>query len=156
MLREEYDRVIEKLGIDIDLFFENLENKSLAGNNLEDVDRRIVCASLCGKNREEIARILGRHPTYVRDRLSDYIYPRIDELMSFNQERGANHWLIILNWLLDPDREYRLNQPAQLNADNFQASFGSQVFLYPYALDIGNAQICGGRYYQAGSWYSAQ
>jgi hypothetical protein len=74
---EEYHRVIEKLGVDIDLFFEHLDNLPPAGNNLEDIDRRIICASLCGKNREEIARILGRNSKYVRDRLSDYIYPKI-------------------------------------------------------------------------------
>jgi branched-chain amino acid transport system substrate-binding protein len=156
MLREECDRVIEKLGIDIDLFLEHLDTLRYLGNKLEDVDRRIICASLCGKDREEIAHILNRRPQYVGDRLSIYIYPKIYRLMLVNNDRRHNNWLVILNWLLDPDREYRLNKSPRLNADNFQASFGSQVFLYPHALDIGNAQIAGGRYYQTSLWYVAQ
>jgi branched-chain amino acid transport system substrate-binding protein len=156
MFCEECDRVNEKLGIDIDLFFHNLEKISLGSNTLDALDRQIICASLLGKERNQIAKLIARKPLYVRDRLSDYLYPKMAKLMSVDRDEITNNWIAILNWLLDPDGEYRLNPPAQLNADNFQASFGRQVFLYPHDRQIGNAQISAAKYYQSGSWYSAQ
>lgn len=156
MVCEECDRVNEKLGIDIDLFFHDLEEISLGSNTLDPLDCQIVCASLLGKERNEIAKVISRKPLYVRDRLSDYLYPKIAKLMSVDRNEITNNWIAILNWLLDPDGDYRLHPPAQLNADNFQASFGRQVFLYPYDREIGNAQISGAKYYQSGAWYSAQ
>jgi branched-chain amino acid transport system substrate-binding protein len=156
MTCEECDRINEKLGIDIDLFFHNLEKISLGASTLDSLDRRIICASLLGKERNEIAKLILRKPLYVRDRLSDYLYPKIAKLMSVDRDEITKNWVAILNWLLDPDGEYRLHPPAQLNADNFQASFGRQVFLYPHDRQIGNAQISAAKYYQSGSWYLAQ
>ncbi len=152
----ECDRVNERLGINIDLFFHNLEQTSLGSPTLEPIDRRIICASLLGKERNEIARLISRNPLYIRDRLSNHLYPKIARLMLADGEEVTRNWIIILNWLLDPDGEYRLHPPAQLNADNFQASFGRQVFLYPYDRQIGNAQISAARFYQSGSFYQAQ
>ena len=156
MACEECDRVNEKLGIDIDLFFHNLEKTSLGSHTLDPLDRQIICASLLGKERNEIAKLISQKPLYVRDRLSDYLYPKIAKLMSVNRDEITKNWIAILNWLLDPGGDYRLHPPAQLNADNFQASFGRQVFLYPHDRQIGNAQISAAKYYQSGSWYSAQ
>ncbi len=153
---EECNRVNERLGIDIDLFFHNLERISLGSNTLDALDRQIICASLLGKERNEIANLISQKPLYVRDRLSYYLYPKIARLMSVNRDEVTKNWIVILNWLLDPNGEYRLHPPAQLNADNFQASFGRQVFLYPRDRQIGNAQISAARYCQSGSWYSAQ
>ncbi|WP_295618135.1 ABC transporter substrate-binding protein [Chamaesiphon sp. GL140_3_metabinner_50] len=152
----ECDRLNQRLGIDIDLFFRNLEGISLGSNTLNALDRQIICASLLGQERNEIARSISRNSLYIRDRLSNYCYPRIAELMAVDRDRITNKWILILNWLLDPDGDYRLHPPAQLNADNFQASFGRQVFLYPYDRQIGNAQISAARFYQSGLWYQAQ
>jgi branched-chain amino acid transport system substrate-binding protein len=152
----ECDSVSERLGINIDLFFQNLERKSLGSTTLEPLDRLIICAFLLGKKRKEIARLISRSQVYIRDRLSDNLYEKIADLMGVGRKEITNNWIVILNWLLDPDREYRLHPSAQLNADNFQASFGRQVFLYPYDRQIGNAQISAARFYQSGSWYSAQ
>jgi branched-chain amino acid transport system substrate-binding protein len=152
----ECDRLNQRLGIDIDLFFRNLQSISPGSNTLNALDRQIICASLLGKERNEIAQLISRNPSYVKDRLSDYLYQRIAELMDVDRDRITNNWIVILNWLLDPDGEYRLHPPAQLNADNFQASFGRQVFLYPYDRRIGNAQISAARFYQSGLWYQAQ
>jgi branched-chain amino acid transport system substrate-binding protein len=164
MAYEECDRVNEKLGIDIDLFFHNLENISPGSTTLDPLDRQIICASLLGKERNEIARLISRKPFYIRDRLSNYLYKRIAKLMAIDRiaklmaidRDEVTNWIVILNWLLDPDGKYRLHPPAQLNADNFQASFGRQVFLYPYDRRIGNDQISAAKFYQSGSWYFAQ
>ena len=150
----ECDRVNEELGIDIDLFFYNLEQRS--SGFIEPLDRQIICASLLGKKRKEIAELTSRERFYIRDRLSTYLYPKIAKLMPFDRDEITNNWIVILNWLLDPAGEYRLHPPAQLNADNFQASFGSQVFLYPYDRQIGNAQISAAKYYQSGRWNEAR
>jgi branched-chain amino acid transport system substrate-binding protein len=156
MACEECERVNEKLGINIDLFFRNLEQTSLGSNTLEPLDRQIICASLLGKERNEIATLISRNPLYIRDRLSGHLYQRIADLMEVGRDKITNNWIVILNWLLDPGREYRLHPPAQLNADNFQASFGGQVFLYPHDRQIGTAQISAARCYQSGSLYQAQ
>ena len=152
----ECDRVNEKLGIDIDLFFRNLEKASPRANTLDPLDRQIICASLLGKERNEIAQLMSRNPLYIRDRLSEHLYPKIAKLMSIDGGEGSKNWIVILNWLLDPCGKYRLHPPAQLNADNFQSSFGGQVFLYPHARQIGNAQISAAKNYQSGLFYQAQ
>jgi branched-chain amino acid transport system substrate-binding protein len=145
----ECDQVNEKLGIDIDSFFNDLDQF----NDLKPTDKRIICASLLGKTREEIEEITH---CKIKDRLSSFIYLRIAKLMSVEQSKIAGNWIVILNWLLDPSRDYRLNPSTQLNADNFQASFGRQVFLYTYDREIGTAQIRGARRYQSNSFYQAQ
>ena len=152
----ECDRLKQRLGIDIDLFFHNLEKIPLGSTTLDPLDRQIICASLLGKERNEIAKLISRKPLYIRDRLSDYLYLKIAKLMLVDRDEVTKNWTVILNWLLDPGGEYRLHPPAQLNADNFQASFGSQVFLYPYDRQIGTAQISAAQYYQSGRWYEAR
>jgi branched-chain amino acid transport system substrate-binding protein len=142
-------QVNENLGIDIDSFFNDLDRF----NNLEPTDKLIICASLLGKSREEIEAIT--HCT-IKDRLSGFIYPKIARLMSVEQSKIAGRWIVVLNWLLDPNRDYRLNPSTQLNADNFQASFGRQVFLYTYDREIGTAQIRGAKRYQSNSFYQAR
>ncbi len=152
----ECDRLNQRLGIDIDLFFRDLERISPGSDTLNALDRQIICASLLGQERNGIARIISRSPFYIRDRLSNYFYERIAEMMDMDRKKVTGNWILILNWLLDPDGAYRLHPPAQLNADNFQASFGRQVFLYPYDRRIGNDQISAARFYQSGLWYQAQ
>jgi branched-chain amino acid transport system substrate-binding protein len=143
------DQVTEKLGIDINLFFSNLDRF----NNLRETDKTIICASLLGKSRAEIAKLVKFNP---QDRLS-FIYVQIARLMLVN-DRGkiAGKWILILKWLLDPAQEYRLNPVTQLNADNFQASFGRQVFLYTHDRDIGDAQITATKHYQSNLFYPAR
>ncbi len=153
----ECDLVNERLGIDIELFFHDLASISIERSQLNNLDRQIICASLLGQDRHEITNTISiNSSSYVRDRLSDRIYPTIGILMSVDLAEVRNKWLVILNWLLDPAQKYRLHPPAQLNADNFQASFGRQVFLYAHDRQIGNAQIRAANYYQSGSWYFAQ
>ena len=155
----ECDRVNERLGIDIGLFFDDLDRTSSGSATLEPLDRQIICASLLGNDRNGTAELISRNSFYVRDRLNRYIYQKIADLMEVNRAvvtNKTNNWIVIINWLLDPDRAYRLHPPAQLNADNFQASFGRQVFLYPYDREIGTTQISAARYYQSGRWYQAQ
>jgi branched-chain amino acid transport system substrate-binding protein len=151
----ECDRVNEKLGIDIDSFFNDLDRSSNLGesNKLEPMDKIIICASLLGKSRGEITKMTNCR---VQDRLSRFIYPKIAKLMSVKQNKIAGNWILILNWLLDPVYEYRLNPTTQLNADNFQASFGRQVFLYNNDRGVGTAQNGGAKRYQSNSFYQAQ
>jgi branched-chain amino acid transport system substrate-binding protein len=149
MICEECNQVNEKLGVDIDSFFIDLDKH----NTLQPTDKTIICASLLGKNREEISEITNCR---VQDRLSKFIYPKIAQLMSVEKKKIAGNWILVLNWLLDPAREYRLNPSTQLNADNFQASFGRQVFLHTHDRDIGTDQISGTRHYQFNSFYQAR
>ncbi len=51
--------------------------------------------------------------------------------MHVEQEEIAGNWVKIINFLLNPQNGYKLNPAPQLNSDNFQGSFGRQVFLYP-------------------------
>jgi branched-chain amino acid transport system substrate-binding protein len=153
MPEEIYNQVMEKLGIDINLFFSNLDKL----NTLQPTDKIIICASLQGKNREETSVIVNALvKVRVQDRLSKIIYPQIARLMSMNAVDIANRWTLILNWILDPAQGYRLNTVTQLNADSFQASFGRQVFLYTYDRDIGTAQITGAKRYQSSLFYPAR
>jgi branched-chain amino acid transport system substrate-binding protein len=151
---EQCDRVSEQLGIDINLFFKDLQETQPTSYKLSGLDHQIICTCLLGKERIEIAKLISQPESFVRDHLNKYIYPKIDNLMSMG--RIAGKWTLILNWLLDPKGKYRLNSPTQFNTDNFQASFGRQVFLYSHDREIGNAQIHATRYYQSGAWYLAQ
>ncbi len=47
------------------------------------------------------------------------------------------------------------NAAPQLNSDNFQGSFGRQVFLYPPNQEIVQCQIEGKKFYQQGLYYQS-
>ncbi|MCF2149829.1 ABC transporter substrate-binding protein [Desmonostoc muscorum LEGE 12446] len=147
-------QVIEQLNINIDLFFEKLatgENKK----QLSELEQEIICQSLLGQSRQHIAKNLNLPEQKIRDRLSNNIYPRIAELMQLDQEQIAGNWVKILNLLLHPNHGYKLNPAPQLNNDNFQGSFGRQIFLYPPNQDIVELQIQGNKFYQQGLYYQA-
>ncbi|MBW4597283.1 MAG: hypothetical protein KME46_31405 [Brasilonema angustatum HA4187-MV1] len=122
-------QVIEQLGIDIELFFRKLAD--LGRGQLSECDKEIICQSLLGHSRKYIALQLCLSAESVRDRLSRYIYSQIAELMQVEQEAIAGNWVLILNLLLNPKNSYKLNPAPQLNSDNFQGSFGRQIFLDP-------------------------
>ncbi len=145
---------IEQLNINIELFFEKLATGSNK-KELSELDREIICQSLLGNSRQHIAKILNSPEQKIRDRLSNNIYPRIAELMQLDQEQIAGNWVKLLNLLLHCDRGYKLNTAPQLNNDNFQGSFGRQIFLYPPNQDIVELQIQGTKFYQQGLYYQA-
>ncbi|MBL1203583.1 MAG: ABC transporter substrate-binding protein [Nostoc sp. GBBB01] len=147
-------QVIEKLNINIELFFKNLE-KGSNKKQLIELDKEIICQSLLGTSRQQIAKFLDLPEQRIRDRLSNNIYPRIAELMQIDQEQIAGNWVKLLNFLLDGDRGYKLNAPPQLNNDNFQGSFGRQIFLYPQNQDVVELQLQGTKFYQQGLYYQA-
>jgi len=147
-------QVIEQLNINIELFVEKLE----IGSNkkkLSELDKEIICQCLLGNSRQQIAKFLNLPEQKIRDRLSNNIYPRIAELMQLDQEEIAGNWVKLLNLLLDRDRGYKLNAPPQLNNDNFQGSFGRQIFLYPQNQDVVELQLQGTKFYQQGLYYQA-
>jgi hypothetical protein len=90
-----------------------------------------------------MANIANLSDQQIRDRLANNIYPRIAELMQVEQEEIAGKWVVILNFLLAPKTGYKLNPAPQLNSDNFQGSFGRQIFLYPPNQEIVQLQIEG-------------
>ena len=146
-------QVVEQLSINIDLFFEKLE--STANNRqLIELEKTIICQSLLGLSRQQIANQVNLSEQNIRDRLSRYIYPRIAELLETEQREIAGNWVMILNLLLNPNSGYKLN-PPQLNSDNFQGSFGRQFFLYPPNPEIIQLQIEGNQFYQRGLFYQA-
>jgi ABC-type branched-subunit amino acid transport system substrate-binding protein len=147
-------QVIEKLNINIELFFKNLE-KGSNKKQLIELDKEIICQSLLGTSRQQIAKFLDLPEQRIRDRLSNNIYPRIAELMQIDQEQIAGNWVKLLNFLLDGDHGYKLNAPPQLNNDNFQGSFGRQIFLYPQNQDVVELQLQGTKFYQQGLYYQA-
>nr|MDZ8042488.1 ABC transporter substrate-binding protein [Nostoc sp. CreGUA01] len=147
-------QVIEQLNINIELFFEKLATGSNK-KELSELDREIICQSLLGQSRQHIAKIFNLPEQRIRDRLSNNIYPRIAELMELDQEQIAGNWVKLLNLLLHCDRGYKLNTAPQLNNDNFQGSFGRQIFLYPPNQDIVELQIQGTKFYQQGLYYQA-
>ena len=147
-------QVIEQLGINIDLFFQKLDTLSNK-KQLSELDKGIICQSLLGYSRQHIANRVNLPGQNIRDRLSNYIYPRIAELMQVDQEQIAGNWVIILNLLLHPNNNYKLNPAPQLNNDNFQGSFGRQIFLYPPNQEIVQFQIEGTQFYQQGLYYQA-
>ncbi|WP_392533537.1 ABC transporter substrate-binding protein [Nostoc sp. C117] len=147
-------QVIEQLNINIDLFFQKLETVSNK-KQLSELDKEIICQSLLGNSRQHIAKILDLPEQKIRDRLSNNIYPRIAELMQLDQEQIAGNWVKLINLLLHPNQGYKLNTAPQLNNDNFQGSFGRQIFLYPPNQDIIELQIQGTKFYQQGLYYQA-
>ncbi|MEA5513607.1 ABC transporter substrate-binding protein [Nodularia sp. UHCC 0506] len=147
-------QVIEQLSINISLFFEKLE-ASANKKPLSDLDKKIICQSLLGYSRQQIANIAKLSEQNIRDRLSKYIYPRIAETLQVEQEQIAGNWVVILNLLLEPNKNYKLNPPPQLNNDNFQGSFGRQIFLHPPNQEIVQFQIEGTQFYQQGLYYQA-
>ncbi|NMG21645.1 hypothetical protein DP116_20225 [Brasilonema bromeliae SPC951] len=147
-------QVIEKLAINIELFFNDL-NTLANKKKLSDLDRVIICHSLLGFSRQEIANIVKLFDQKIRDRLTNNIYPRIAELMCVDQEEIAGNWVKIINFLLNPQKGYKLNPAPQLNSDNFQGSFGRQIFLYPPNQEIVKYQIEGTHFYQQGLYYQA-
>ncbi|GAB1539742.1 hypothetical protein NUACC21_24090 [Scytonema sp. NUACC21] len=147
-------QVIEKLAINIELFLQNLNN-SVNKKKLSELDRLIICHSLLGFSRQQIANIAELSDQKIRDRLTNNIYPRIADIMCLGQEEIAGNWVKIINFLLNPQEGYRLNPAPQLNSDNFQGSFGRQIFLYPPNQEIVKCQIEGTKFYQKGLYYQA-
>lgn len=158
MFEELCQQIIEQLRIDIDLFFKDLEKTTTQGT-FEELDKIIICHSLLGNTPDKIAKIRSQNSQNIRDRLSKNIYPRINELIitkyqEFDLTQKEGKWLKILNFLLSKNG-YRLNPPLQLNDDNFQASFGRQMFIYPPNQKIVESQIEGTKFYQSGLYYQA-
>jgi branched-chain amino acid transport system substrate-binding protein len=147
-------QVIEQLNINIELFFQKLDapaNKK----QLSELDKVIICQSLLGQSRQHIANTANLPEQNIRDRLSKYIYPKIAETLQVEQEEIAGNWVLIMNLLLNPSNGYKLHPAPQLNNDNFQGSFGRQVFLYPPNQEIVQFQIEGTQFYQQGLYYQA-
>lgn len=150
---EHCQQVIEQLGIDIELFFRRLAD--LGRGQLSHSDKEIICQSLLGYSRKYIALQLCLSAETVRDRLSRCIYSQVAELMQVDQEAIAGNWVLILNLLLNPRDGYKLNPAPQLNSDNFQGSFGRQIFLDPSNQAIAHAQTQGTQLYQQGLYYQS-
>ncbi|AUT01550.1 hypothetical protein CLI64_14775 [Nostoc sp. CENA543] len=153
-MSEIFLQVIESLTINIELLLQDLDfttNKT----NLLELDQLIICHSLLGLSRQEIADKLKLKSMTIRDRLSNNIYPKIAEIMGVEQKDIAGNWVKILNFLLNPQNGYKLNPAPQLNSDNFQASFGRQFFLYPPNQDIVKLQTEATKFYQLGLYYQA-
>jgi branched-chain amino acid transport system substrate-binding protein len=153
-MHQSYQKVIELLCINIKLFFEELDGISYQ-KPITELDKIIICQSLLGHSRQNLANMMNLSEQSIRDRLSKYIYPKIAQLFQVEQEEIAGNWVMILNLLLDPENNYRLNPTPQLNNDNFQASLGRQVFLYPPNQEIVKFQIEGMKFYQQGLYYQA-
>lgn len=147
-------KVIKELDINIELFFQKLDSLSNK-NQLTEIDKTIICQSLLGYSRQQIAKNLVKSEQQIRDKLSKYIYPKIAESLQVYQDEIAGNWVIILNFLLNPNNGYKLNPAPQLNSDNFQGSFGRQLFLYPPNPEIVKFQIEGTQFYQQGLYYQA-
>ncbi|PSB16741.1 hypothetical protein C7B76_11200 [filamentous cyanobacterium CCP2] len=149
-----HQQVITQLGIDIELFLRKLE-AGLYKKPLAERDQEIVCQFLLGYRRKQVAATVNLCDAEVGNRLNANIYPRIAELMQVEQSEIANNWVLILNFLLNPVHGYRLNPSPQLNSDNFQGSFGRQIFLYSNHQKIVQNQIKGSQRYQQGLYYQA-
>ncbi|MEB3179455.1 MAG: ABC transporter substrate-binding protein [Nostocaceae cyanobacterium] len=151
---ENCQQVIEQLNINIELFFQKLD--TLANKKpLSELDKRIICQSLLGYSRKDLANTVNLSAQNIRDRLAYYIYPRIAELLQVDQQQIAGNWVRILCFLVDQKNGYKLNPPLQLNNDNFQGSFGRQIFLYRPHQEIVQSQIEGTTFYQKGLYYQA-
>lgn len=146
--------VREKLDINIELLLQNLD---VLGNrrNLDEPEQKVICYSLLGYSRQQIAGLVNLSDQKIRDRLTNNIYPKIAELMGLEQEEIAGNWVKIINFLLDHNQAYKLHPNSQLNSDNFQASFGRQSFLYPSDQEIAKFQIQSTKLYQLGLYYQA-
>jgi ABC-type branched-subunit amino acid transport system substrate-binding protein len=153
-MHEQCQQVVEQLSINIELFFQKLDTLAHK-KQLSELDKRIICQSLLGKSRQQIAHLVNLSEQNIRDRLSKYIYPRIAEVLQVDQEEIAGNWVLILNFLLNTNNGYKLNPAPQLNNDNFQGSFGRQIFLYPPHQEIVQHQIEGTQFYQQGLYYQA-
>jgi len=106
-------QVIESLAIDIELLFSHLD--ALPNRrNLSELDKQIICHSLLGSSRQEIANIFNLNNQKIRDQLTNNIYPRIAEIMGLEQEDIAGKWVKIINFLLNPQHGYKLNPASQL------------------------------------------
>jgi hypothetical protein len=89
---QDCQQVIEDLGINIELFFYNLD--ALPNRRqLSELDKRIICQSLLGYSRQHMANIANLSDQQIRDRLANNIYPRIAELMQVEQEEIAENGL---------------------------------------------------------------
>ena len=149
-----FQQVIDHLSINIELLFQRLEATSNK-KQLSELEKTIICQSLLGLSRQQIANQVNLPEQNIRDRLSKYIYPRIAEVLEVDQKNIAGNWVMILNLLLNPNNGYKLNAPLQLNSDNFQGSFGRQFFIYPPNPEIIKLQIEGTQFYQQGLFYQA-
>ncbi len=167
-LEEIRQKLIEKL-IHIDKLLDNVKQQQGNGT-IGKRDEKIIGLCLLGTTREKIVenvfnytrqktnkkdKIYDNFAQAIADHLSKNIYPRIAELMGVNQEEIAANWTKILNFLLDPKNKYKLNPPPQLNADNFQSSFGNQFFILSGSKDIVDDQIDATNFYQRGLFYQA-
>ncbi|MFB2895346.1 hypothetical protein ACE1CI_20765 [Aerosakkonemataceae cyanobacterium BLCC-F50] len=153
-MREEYQKIIDRLNINIELFLERLAAISTK-KQLSELDKTIICQCLLGRTPKIIAEICNEDKQTIRDRLYRYIYPRIEEIIPPEQPTKEGYWTLILNFLLDSANGYKLNPTFQLNSDNFQGSFGRQIFLHPPNQEVARSQIAGTRFYQQGLYYQA-
>ncbi|BAY37398.1 serine/threonine protein kinase [Nostoc sp. NIES-2111] len=148
-------QVRENLAINIEVFFQKLDDIPADVKKLTQLDKKIICSSLLGLSRQQIAEIVNLPSIKIADRLSRYIYPKIAYLMGVDQEEIAGNWVMIINFLINTHNGYKLNPPPQLNSDNFQGSFGRQIFLYPANQKIVQCQMKGANFYQQGLYYQA-
>ncbi len=161
--------ILEILNIDIDLFIKKL-NEITDSGVFDEFREDIIGLYLLGNSRKEVAQILLGHTRQkikdkakrekklsqdIADPLSKNIYPRIAKLMGVYQEEIAGEWAKILNFLLDPQNNYKLNPPPQLNYDNFQGSIGNQFFIFSGSQDIVQDKIDATNFYQRGLFYQA-
>ncbi|MBD2359529.1 amino acid ABC transporter substrate-binding protein [Tolypothrix sp. FACHB-123] len=151
---EKCRQVIENLALNIEVLLQDLDAIPNT-KKLIQLDKTIICNSLLGLSRQKIANIVNLPGQNIADRLSKIIYPKIAHIMGVDQEEIAGNWVSILNFLLKSQNGYRLNPPPQLNSDNFQGSFGRQVFIYPANQKIVQYQIQGTNFYQQGLYYQA-
>lgn len=147
-------QIIERLGINIERFFEDVE-RSLDRQLLSERDKQMIGLFLLGKRRKQVADIIHLSDAEIGNRLSNHIYPKIAHLMQIEQGEIANNWTLILNFLLDAGNGYKLEPPPDLNSDHFQGSFGGQVFLHPSHPQIAQLQIRATQRYQQGFYYQA-
>ncbi|MDJ0511554.1 MAG: ABC transporter substrate-binding protein [Crocosphaera sp.] len=147
-------QIIERLKADIDKFIDDILQEPGNGK-IQEHDENIIALFLLGCINNEIAEQQNITAQGIRDRLNKYIYPRIAQLMRVEQAEIAGNWTRILNFLLDPSNNYRLNPPLQLNDDNFQSSLGNQLFIFSQEKDIVQNQIEGIEAYKMGLFYKA-
>jgi len=81
---EACQQVIENLSINIELFFSDLDILD-DRKKLNQLDKQIICYSLLGLYRKEIAHLVKLPDQKIRDQLTNNIYPRIADLMGLDQ-----------------------------------------------------------------------
>ena len=160
LLNQSRQEIITYLNLDIDQFLEDMNSQSKSP--LTDWQKWIVFRSLLGDTPTEIAQIEQTSFNLkslknkkdismpVRNELRK-IYPLIRDL--FQSEDDLNDWLKILNLLLKSPR-YNLTPPL-LNDNNFQSSFGNQLFLISHYPEILAQRSRGVDFYQKGLYYQA-